>query len=80
MYDGFSEVDDFLKKFEKEVTEQQRFDALKWALRAMLARWWGTHHRSFEDWCECRRMVLMRFGKPQMRMKVKYDGRNSLLH
>lgn len=47
MYDGLSGVDDFLNKFEREVPEQRRFDALKWVLRAMLARWWGTHQRSF---------------------------------
>jgi len=50
MYDGLSEVDDFLDKFEREVPEQQRFDALKWVLHATPARWWGTHQRSFEDW------------------------------
>ena len=27
-----TKVDDFLKKFEREVPEQQRFDALKWVL------------------------------------------------
>ena len=49
MYDGLSEVDDFLKKFKGEVPEQQHFDALKWALHATDAKWWGTHQRSFED-------------------------------
>ena len=38
MYDGLTEVDDFLNKFESEVPKQQCFDALKWALRAMPAR------------------------------------------
>ena len=37
MYDGLMMVDEFLKKFESEVPEQQRFDALKWALRATSA-------------------------------------------
>jgi len=49
MYDGLSEVDGFLNKFEGEVLEQQRFDTLKWVLRAMPTRWWSTHQRSFED-------------------------------
>lgn len=40
MYDRLSEVDDFLNKFESEEPEQQWFDALKWALCAMPARWW----------------------------------------
>lgn len=43
MYDEFSEVDEFLNKFEEEVSEQQHIDALKWVLHAMPARWWGMH-------------------------------------
>ena len=53
MYDGLSTMDEFLNKFESAVPEQQWFDALKWALCATLARWLGTHRRSFEDWCGC---------------------------
>jgi len=49
MYDGFSEVNDFLNGFECEVPEQQRFEALKWVLCATPTRWWGTHQRGFED-------------------------------
>ena len=48
-YDGLSEVDDFLNKFEKEVPERQHFDALKWVLYAMPTRWWGTHQTSFKN-------------------------------
>lgn len=36
-------VDEFLRKFESVVPEQQWFDALKWALRVTPTRWWGTH-------------------------------------
>ena len=75
-YDGLSEVDDLLKKIEREVPVQQQFDALKWALRTTPTRWWGTHQSSFEDWRECRRMMLMWFGKPQMQMKAEYDRQN----
>jgi len=32
-YDGLSEVDTFLDKFEREVPEKQRFQALNWVLR-----------------------------------------------
>ena len=49
MYEGLSEVDDFLNKFEKEVPEEQQFDALKLVLRATPARWWDTHQHNFED-------------------------------
>ena len=65
-YDRLSEVDAFLNRFEREVSEQQRFKALKWVQSTMPAKWWGTHQGSFEDWRECRRMMHMCFGKPQM--------------
>ena len=36
-YDGFLAVDEILRKFESVVLEEQRFDALQWALGATLA-------------------------------------------
>lgn len=56
-YDGLGEVDTFLDKFKGEVPKKKRFQTFDWVLRAMLARWWGTHKGSFEDWCKCRRMM-----------------------
>lgn len=75
-YDGLSDVDAFLNIFEREVLEHQRFEALKWVLRAMPARWSGIHQGSFEDWRECRRMMLMHFGKPQTWLTDKNVGWN----
>jgi len=49
MYDRLTGVDEFLNKFESTVPEQQRFDAMKWALCVTPTRWWGTHQRSFEN-------------------------------
>lgn len=46
-YDGLIIVDAFLNKFESTVLEQQLFDALKWVLHAMLARWSGMHQVRF---------------------------------
>ena len=66
IYDGLDEVDIFLDAFEREVPEKQCFQALDWALRPTLARWWGMHKGSFDDWRECRRMMRTRFGKPKM--------------
>lgn len=65
MYDGMTAVDEF----ESEVLEQQGFDALKWALRATPSRWRGTHQQNFEDWRECRKMMHLRFRKPQIGWK-----------
>ena len=42
-YDGLGEVDSFFDRFEREVLEKKCFQALNWVLRAMPARWWGTH-------------------------------------
>lgn len=53
-YDEVSHMDEFLNKFEREVSEQKCFEALKWVLRATPVRWWVMHQRSFEDWHECR--------------------------
>jgi len=49
-YNGLSEVDDFLTRFEREVPKLQWFNTLKWELRTTPARWWGVHRQSFEDW------------------------------
>jgi len=65
-YDRLIVVDEFMSKFESAVPEQQWFDALKWALRTTPTRWWGTHQGTFEDSCRCRRMMHLRFGKPQL--------------
>ena len=74
MYDGLTAVDEFLTKFESAVPEHQWFNALKWALRAMPAHWWGTHEGTFEYWHGYRSMMQIRFGKPKLRITEKYDG------
>lgn len=56
-YDRLTIIDEFLTKFEIAVPEHQRFDALRWALHAMPARWWGTHEGTFKDWCGCKHMM-----------------------
>jgi len=48
-YDRLTTVDELLKKFESMVSVQQRFDALKWALHTMPARWWHMNQISFKD-------------------------------
>jgi len=57
IYDGLNEVDIFFNSFEREVPEKQHIQALDWVLCTTLARWWGTHKGSFDDWHECRRMM-----------------------
>jgi len=66
IYDGLTAVNEFLNKFESAIPEHQRFDALKWALHVTPARWWGAHEGNFENWYDCRRMMQLRFGKPEL--------------
>jgi len=75
-YDGLTAVDEFLNKFESIVPEHQWFDALKWALRATPARWWGTQQGNYENWRDRRRMMQLWFGKSELRITEKYDGRD----
>jgi len=69
-------VDEFLRKVESVVPEQQQFDALKWALHATPTQWWGTHQGNFEDWCGSKRIMHVHFGKPQIRLVDKYVERD----
>lgn len=78
MYDGLTSVDEFLNKFESEASEQQQFDALKWELCAMPAKWWDMHQQSFKDWHDYRKMMHLRFGRPPLRMRTKFEERNNL--
>jgi len=73
-YDGLTIIDEFLTKFEITVPEHQRFNALRWALCAMPAQWWGTHEGTFDDWRSCGHMMKIRFGKPKLCIMEKYDG------
>ena len=77
-YDGLGEVDAFLDQFEREVREKQQFEALNWVLRAMPARWWGTHKGKFDDWRACRRLMPTRFGKTRGQSVGRCNGWNSL--
>ena len=49
-YDGLTDVEKFLDKFERKVPEDHFFQALDLALRATPTRWWGTHKDSFDGW------------------------------
>jgi len=66
MYDRLKVVGDFLDKFESVVPEYQRFNALKWALHVTPVRWWDTHVWTYKDWRNCRCMMQIGFGKPEL--------------
>ena len=60
-FDGSGSIKDFLKAFEVDVPEEWRFWALELAMRVTPARWWETHKEAFQDWGECRKMMVLRF-------------------
>lgn len=75
-YDDLINVDKFLDAFETKVPKDHHFQVLDLALCATLARWWGTHKDSFDEWQEYQRMIMLRFGCPKVRLNEKYNERN----
>ena len=53
IYEGLSELSEFLVEFEDKVAEPQQLLALDEALKATLARWWETHNKSLIGWSQC---------------------------
>jgi len=39
-------------------------------------RWWGMHKDNFDDCRVYRKMMILRFGRPQVWLTEKYDGRD----
>lgn len=56
-YDFLTDIDKFLDAFERGVPEKHFFHALDLVLCAMLARWFGTHKDSFDDWHIYKKMM-----------------------
>ena len=38
--------------------------------------WWGTPEGTFEDWRGCRQMMQISFGKSELKITDKYNGRD----
>jgi hypothetical protein len=49
-FHGINDLEIFLVEYEAKVSENQRLLALDKALKATLARWWGTHKEIITDW------------------------------
>jgi hypothetical protein len=60
-FDGMNPLEAFLSDFEASVPTQQRLLAMDEALKATLARWWGTHKSNIIDWIQCRTLMTARF-------------------
>lgn len=63
-FDGLTDVDKFFDAFKREVPKKHHFQALDWALRAITARWRGTHKDNFDNWHVYRKMMRLEFGHP----------------
>ena len=77
-FDGLSEIQEFLQKYEVKVPLDQRLKALDVALRATPTRWWATHKRNIANWETCHRLLIVRFGEDDGGMNYKYDGHDDL--
>ena len=70
-FDGSGSIKEFLRTFEVEVPREQRLWALNVAMCATPARWWDTHKGAFQDWEECRDMMILKFEPPNdLRVKI----------
>jgi len=63
-YVGLTDVDKFLDAFDREVPEDDCFQALYLALCTTPVGWWVMHKDNFDGWQDYRRMMRLQFGRP----------------
>jgi hypothetical protein len=57
------------------VLENEIFLSLELALKATLARWWGTQKETIIDWYQCKWLLCIKFSEGKKNNKQwKYDG------
>jgi hypothetical protein len=71
-FDGLNHLEAFLMEFEEIVPIQQRLLALHEALKANLARWWGTHKHNITDLVQCRTLMTTHFSEQVEGYEVRY--------
>jgi hypothetical protein len=74
-FDGLNPLETFLLDFEASVPTQQRPLAMDEALKATLARWWGTHKSNIIVWVQCRTFMIAQFSAQVKSYEVRYTGR-----
>jgi hypothetical protein len=62
-FDGLNHLETFLLEFEETISVQHRLLALDEALKATLARWWGTHKRNIVNWTQCHTLMTVQFSE-----------------
>ena len=74
MFDGLSNIQEFLQEYEAQVPSSQRLKTLDVALRATLARWWDAHKKNIATWETCHKLLIIRFGEDAKTINYRYDG------
>jgi hypothetical protein len=75
---SLNHLETFLLEFEEIVPIKQRLLALDEALKATLARWWGTHKNNIVHWVQCRTLMAMRFSEQVEGCEVRYTGQSCM--
>jgi hypothetical protein len=75
-FDGLNHLEAFLLEFEEIVPTQQTLLAVDEALKATLARWWGTHKNKIIDSVQCHTLMTAQFSKQVEGCEVRYTGRS----
>jgi hypothetical protein len=74
-FHGVNELEEFLTRYEDQVSENQRLLALDISLKAAPAIWWGAHKETVKDWYQCKRLLRIRFDTEQGSNELqRYDG------
>jgi hypothetical protein len=62
-FDGLNHLEALLLEFEEIVLIQQTLLVMDEALKATLARWWGTHKNNIIDWVQCHTLMTTWFSE-----------------
>jgi hypothetical protein len=73
IYDGTSDLDNFLQNMEETVGEDQRISVLDIAFQNTPARWWATHKAALRTWDEVKQALKYRFwNREQLESKCRW--------
>jgi hypothetical protein len=74
VYDGTSDLDNFLQNMEETVGEDQRISVLDIAFQNTPARWWATHKVALRTWDEVKQALKYRFwNREQLESEMQMD-------
>lgn len=77
MFDGLSNIREFLQEYEAQVPCAQRLKTLDMALRDTPTRWWAMHKKNIATWETCHRLLVVRFGEDAGGVSYRYDGQTN---